>query len=311
LTKTQGRARPCRLANWAGARLLFAPQTPGKLRASNRCLTRINVNAAYLWRMKTDGASWRPPMRARDVMTPDVVVARPAMSVAEAAQLMAEHGITGLPVVGDDRTVIGMISDGDIAWRTDAAARRPPWWSDEVTARADAALDFVHYHHRKVGTAMTTAVISVDEDRPVARIAGILAEFGIKRVPVIVEGRLAGIVGRADLIRALATAATADLGADDNAIRSALLMRLRDDAGLSDPRFNLTVENGTVHLWGELPREAERHAVCVLAADTLGVRQGRRSHQGGRDAIFAAAEDRGTTLVSVAACMKDGPWHRY
>jgi CBS-domain-containing membrane protein len=212
-------------------------------------------------------------VRARDVMTLEVVTVHSSMSVEQAALLMDEQGISGMPVVDEVGSVVGMITDGDIARRSEATLRQLPWWSATPLPLADAALDFVRRHRRKVGSVMTKSVIAVDADTPVAHIAGLFEEFGIKRVPVTADERVVGIVGRADLMRALVVAGTSDLGQDDQAIRAALLVRLRDDAGVREPRFNLLVENGIVHLWGVLPTEAERHAVKVLAEDTLGVRR--------------------------------------
>jgi CBS domain-containing protein len=212
-------------------------------------------------------------VRARDVMTLDVVTTRSSTSIEEAATLMLERGIGGMPVVDEDERVVGMVSDGDIARRTDAVTERAPWWQVAPTAASDAALDFIRGHLRKVKSVMTSPVVTVDGEMPIARIGGLFEEFGIKRVPVTDEQRIIGIVGRGDLIRALATAGTADLAEDDQAIRFVLLGRLRDEAGVRDPRFNLTVDNGIVHLWGLLPTEAERRAVTVLTENTPGVRR--------------------------------------
>lgn len=205
-------------------------------------------------------------------MTHDVITARPSMGIDEAVRRMEEHAIGGMPVTDEAGLLVGMISDGDLARRANAAGAPEPLWHVAPASSFDGAIDFVRPLTRVV-SVMTSPVIAVDEETPVAEIARLFEEFGIKRVPVTMDGSLVGIVSRADLVRALVVVGTADLDEDDHAMRSALLLKLREDAGISDPRFSVMVENGTVHLWGILRTETERRVVQDLVRAAEGVRR--------------------------------------
>jgi hypothetical protein len=117
---------------------------------------------------------------------------------------------------------------------------------------------------------MTHPVITVDAETPMSEVAALLESKGIKRVPVTFNGRLVGIVSRANLLRALASRlqphAEPDRS-DDRKIRQALEAELRGQPWApSIGQFNIVVEDGVVHLWGWLPPSAERQALVALPA---------------------------------------------
>jgi CBS domain-containing protein len=216
-------------------------------------------------------------MRAIDVMTSGVVTTDEDASVQTAAKLMAEHGISALPVVDRDRRVIGMVSEGDLLHRTETGTeRRRAWWLDLVAPTSELAADYVKSHGNRVADVMTRDVISVTEETPVADIAILLESNRIKRVPVLRDGRLVGIVSRANLVRALAmtvAAAPADAEADDSAIRERLLAELRAQRWAEVAPQNITVRDGIVHLWSSYMSEAERRALLAAAESVPGVRR--------------------------------------
>jgi CBS domain-containing protein len=127
-------------------------------------------------------------LTASDVMTKSVVTATPSMSVDDVAKLLAERGISGVPVLGDDKRVIGIITEADILSRK----------RNQTTVRS----------------LMSTEIIAVGEDEPVSEVAFLLWAKRINRVPVLRDGELVGIVSRADVVRAMADVALASMAGD-------------------------------------------------------------------------------------------------
>src|SRR5215469_281691 len=144
-------------------------------------------------------------MRAADVMTTEVITVGEDASVQDAAKLMAGRGISAVPVVDRERRVIGMVSEGDLLHRAETGAeRRRSWWLEMVAATNRLAAEYVKSHSASVNDVMTRDVISVTEETAVADVAILLETNRIKRVPVLRDGKLVGIVSRANLVRALA-----------------------------------------------------------------------------------------------------------
>ena len=145
--------------------------------------------------------------RARDVMTRDVLTISPETPVREIARLLLERGVSAAPVVDESGKPLGMVSEGDIIGRSDQAGRRRDWWlalvAEGEALHPDYLASFEGAGHR-ARDVMTTPVVTVTPDTDVAEIARLLATHGIKRVPVVLDERLVGVVSRADLLRALA-----------------------------------------------------------------------------------------------------------
>lgn len=213
-------------------------------------------------------------MKARDVMVRDVVTAHSGMMVGEAIKLLAQHDVSALPVVDDDGVVIGVISEADLI-RHQAAdpTRHRPWWLEAMTPASTLAEEFAQSHGRRVDELMSTRVISAEEDTPIAEIAALLEKHRIKRVPIIQDGKLVGIVSRSNLIQAMATAhgkthAPTD---SDRSIRLDLLSRLGEQDWTDFGSRNVIVSGGVVHYWGLVGSPEERKALFALAEEIPGV----------------------------------------
>jgi CBS domain-containing protein len=144
---------------------------------------------------------------AADVMTRDVAVVRPETSLLEAVTMMARRKISGMPVVDAAGTVIGMLSEGDLVrWHEGHTDRQIHWLEmlAEGTDLAPAFVDAIREQRHKVQAVMAHGVTSITEDTPAREIASIMYDRNIKRVPVMRDGSLVGIVARSDLVRALA-----------------------------------------------------------------------------------------------------------
>jgi CBS domain-containing protein len=219
-------------------------------------------------------------MRAIDVMTPSVLVAAPEMTVQAAAKLLADRHISGMPVVDAGGQVLGMISEGDLLHRTeigtDAAAegQRRSWWLDLLASTRELASTYVKEHARTVRDVMSDKVVSVAEGTPLVEIANLLERRRIKRVPVMRDEKLIGIVSRSNLIRALASVPPDALpvASTDQQLHDAIVRELSDHRW-AQPSQNVIVKEGIVHLWGVIRSEEERRAICVAAESVPGVKE--------------------------------------
>ena len=174
-------------------------------------------------------------MRAMDVMTTNVITVDPDTSVQALATLLSERGISGVPVVDKDSRLVGIVSEGDLLHRAETGTerrtqRRRSRWLDTFASDQEAARDYVKAHGRTVREIMTRDVISVSDTTELADIATLLETRRIRRVPVVRDGKLVGIVSRANLVRALAMTKNEpaiDADSDDRTIRQRLLTELQ------------------------------------------------------------------------------------
>jgi CBS domain-containing protein len=213
-------------------------------------------------------------MRAVDVMVRDVVIIRPDTDVAEVIRLLAEHDVSALPVVDPAGNLVGVLSEADLIHRVEIGTeKRRPWWQEAVTGASTLATDFAKSHGKKVDEIMTSGVISVSEDTPLSEIAALFERKGIKRVPVVRDGKLVGIVSRSNLIQALASAVGRMDQHDetDRQIRLELMSLLGQQSWTDFGDRNVTVGDGVVHLWGLVGSEAEHKALLALAESVPGV----------------------------------------
>lgn len=149
-------------------------------------------------------------MNAASVMTRDVLFLSPNDTVAEAARKLGERGVSAAPVVDAEGRLLGIVSEGDLLrpFRHTMQLQRA-WWLDllaEGTELAPAFLNYVRLDQRHIKELMTTTVITATEDMALPAVADLLSENHIKRVPVLRDGRVVGIVSRADIVRAIAAA---------------------------------------------------------------------------------------------------------
>ena len=216
-------------------------------------------------------------MQAVEVMTTKVITVGENASVAEVAKLLAEHAISAVPVVDADNRVIGMVSEGDLLYRTETRTeQRRSWWLEMMAPTNQLAGEYIKSHSANVKDVMTRDVISVTDTTPLADIAILLEANRIKRVPVVRDGKLVGIVSRANLVRALAMSAAEPLSSaevNDRTIRDELLAELKAQKWAEISPANVTVKDGVVHLWSSYLSEQERRALVIAAENTPGVRR--------------------------------------
>jgi CBS domain-containing protein len=143
-----------------------------------------------------------------DVMTRDVITVSPATPIHEAARLMVKHRVSGLPVIDADGRVVGIISDGDLILRQ-RRRKETPWWHSFFTNGEQIAREYQRAVGTTVGEVMSRPAVTISPVWGIEVAASILDSRNIRRLPVVLDGRLVGIVSRADLIRALAASSGA------------------------------------------------------------------------------------------------------
>jgi CBS domain-containing protein len=211
-------------------------------------------------------------MKAQDVMVRDVLTVEPDADVSEAIKILAEHDISALPVVDSGGNLVGILSEADLLCRAEGNGHRHRWWVEALTPAGKLAAEFAKAHGRKVSELMSRDVISTAVDTPVSEIAALLERHRIKRVPIVTDGKVVGIVSRSNLIQALASSKPMDSKRQsDRTIRLELLDRLEQQKWTDFGSRNVIVENGVVHLWGLVGSESERQALIALAQEVPGV----------------------------------------
>jgi CBS domain-containing protein len=212
-------------------------------------------------------------MKARHIMVSPVITVKPSATVQEVAKLLLERRISGVPVVDDQGKIVGIVSEGDLMHRAEAGTeRRHSWWLQGFMGDEALAAEYVRAHAHKVADVMTRNVISASPDTPLHEIAALLEKNSIKRVPIVKDGYLVGIVSRANLIQAVASGRKGlEMPVSDTVIRDAILAGLNGQPWAHIGLLNITVRDGVVDMWGIADSEAERKAIRVAAESTPGV----------------------------------------
>jgi CBS domain-containing protein len=214
-------------------------------------------------------------MRAHQIMTKDVISVTPSTSIEDAARIMLQTHISGLPVLDQSGKLVGIVSESDFLRRSEiGTGRKRPAWLQFLIGPGKAAADFVHERGRKVEDVMTEDPVTVGEETPLEDLVRLMEKKGIKRLPVMSGNTLKGIVTRSNLLQAVASIAheIPDPTADDDHIRQ----RILNAVNKTDWRpigFEVTVRKGIVHLHGIITTDQARQATIVAAENVNGVKK--------------------------------------
>jgi CBS-domain-containing membrane protein len=213
-------------------------------------------------------------MKAADVMATNVISVGSEASVQEVAEVLLRNRVSGVPVTGSQGELIGIVSEGDLMRRPEAGTqRRHSWWLHLVASKEGLASEYIKSHSRKVVDVMSRNVVTASPETPVGDVAELLERHAIKRVPIVKDGKVVGIVSRANLLQALASLKNMPAGkTDDASIRAKLMAKLANERWTTPSLLNLIVHDGTVDLWGIVQSQTEKKAVRVLVESTAGVR---------------------------------------
>jgi len=214
-------------------------------------------------------------MKVLDVMQRNPITATAETTIEDAVRRMVEHRISGLPVIDATGTVVGILSEGDLLRRVELGTEaRMPGWLRWLAGQGRAAGEYARSRALTVGEVMTVPVISVTPETDLAEVAALMESRRIKRLPVLEDGHLVGMLTRHDLVRALERllprADTPPVA--DAQLRRRLLASLEQQSWAPRASFDVKVEDGVVELLGIVTDERQRKALRVLAENTAGVR---------------------------------------
>ena len=214
-------------------------------------------------------------MRAHQIMTRPVITVTPETTIVEAANIMLQQHVSGLPVVNATGKLVGIVSEGDFIRRSEIGTQRKRGrWLRFILGPGKSASDFVHEHGRKISEVMTRSPLTITEDTALDEIVELMEKNNVKRLPVIRADKVVGIVSRANLLQAVASLAreVPDPTADDDHIRNRVIDTMEKNDwcpfGLS-----VIVKDGIVHLSGVITEERARQAAVVAAETVEGVKK--------------------------------------
>lgn len=213
------------------------------------------------------------PLTAADIMSSEVIAVAPETPLHQAARMMVDKRISGLPVVDTGGRPIGVLTEGDLLRRVETGTEgKAPGWLTVLFAPGRLAGRYIRTHARQVSEVMTPKVHCIQEDTPLEEIVALMQRENVKRLPVVNGERLVGIVSRADLVRVLADALAAPAAtADDADIRVRLIAEMVRQPWTHRRGVTVAVESGIVLLDGCVFDLRERDALRVMAENLPGV----------------------------------------
>ena len=212
-------------------------------------------------------------MEARQVMTSPILTISPGASLRQAIEMMLEKRVSGLPVVNEIGQLVGLISEGDLLHRSELGTERHrSKWLDFLVGPGRSASDYVQSHSRRVADVMTTDIVTVQEATPLEEVVQIMEKRRIKRVPVVRDGGVSGIVTRSDLLRAfLKMSAARETAISDDEIQKKIYDTIEQEGWAPAGSIHVKVADGHVTLVGTIFDERERDAIRVCAENQPGV----------------------------------------
>jgi CBS domain-containing protein len=213
-------------------------------------------------------------MQVRDVMTAYVTSIPADETIQKAASVMLQNDIGGLPVVDADGALVGIVTEGDFLRREEIGTeRRRPKWLEFLLGPGRMAEDYVHASGRKVDDVMTREPVTVTEDDTLETVVDLMERQHIKRLPVVRDRKLVGIVSRANLMHALVRLTrNAELPAgSDSEICDRILKAFARQPWA--PQVKVEVKDGVAELRGMITDDRERHACLVVAENVVGVKR--------------------------------------
>lgn len=215
-------------------------------------------------------------MQVRDVMTTRVLSVEPTATIEMAARLMLARGISGLPVVAPDGSLVGMVTEGDFLRRAEiGTGHQRSGWLAFLAGSGRMADEYVRTHSRHVADVMTRGAITAAPGDDLEVAVETMVRRRVKRLPVVENGKLVGLVARSDLLRAFARQAAARRPAHavDEELRTAVLAELARQGWARNGMIHVEVADGTVELDGTIFDERQRAAARVAAENVPGVRK--------------------------------------
>ncbi|ANL74538.1 CBS/BON domain-containing protein (plasmid) [Rhizobium phaseoli] len=212
-------------------------------------------------------------MLVQAIMTSPAITVTASASVAEAARLMLDNRISGLPVVDANGALVGIVSEGDFLSRSELnTERKRSWLLEWLTSSGRIAAEYVRTHGRRVEEVMTAPVSAIAPTASLSDAVRLMERQDIKRLPVVEGGKLVGIVARSDLLRALSQALpVASTSAGDAQIQASIEAELAKQSWSRNGFIHCRVTDGIAELTGTIFDERERLAARVAVENVAGV----------------------------------------
>lgn len=211
-------------------------------------------------------------MKVQDIMTRDVITVGPETPVHDAARLMVDHGVSGLPVVDEHGRVVGVVSEGDLIVRQ-KPREEMPWWRSFFADPEALARQYQKAAGTIVAEVMTRPVISAPSSLPIESAALILDRYRIRRVPIVDDGRLVGIVSRGDLVKAIAMVESPPVSErSDEQLVEEMRERLAQEPWIPKHAIVVHANDGKLVLWGRVGTAAEKSALETMARTVPGAK---------------------------------------
>jgi CBS-domain-containing membrane protein len=208
-------------------------------------------------------------------MTAPVIGIEPTASISDAAGLMLSRKISGLPVIRNDGTLVGIVSEGDFLRRGELGTKQKrSRWLEFLVSPGRAADEYVQANGRRIDEVMAADVVTVSPGASLPEIVELMTRHHVKRIPVVDDGNVVGIVTRSDLLRALLKVlpGSAPAGTDDEQIRQSIIAELATQKWAGKDMIGVIVNEGVVELSGAIFDERERQAAIVAAENVAGVK---------------------------------------
>jgi CBS domain-containing protein len=215
-------------------------------------------------------------MQAQDIMTRDVATVRPDATLSEAIALMLDRRVSGVPVVAEDRTLVGVLTEGDLLRRAETGTEKThSRFVDFILGPGRLAAEYVRANSRQVSDLMTTDVVTVEAGTPLAEVVALMETRRIKRVPVVRDGAMVGLLSRSDLLRALGAALARSATPEpltDVEIHDRIVTEFAHHPWARSGGITVDVIDGVVVLEGSIMDDRDRAAMKVVAQNVAGVR---------------------------------------
>lgn len=231
--------------------------------------------SAPTWEKVTETIAWEVTMHALQVMTRPVVTVPADATVFAAADILLGARISGAPVIDPDGTLVGVVSEADLMNRPEIGTIPSKSWLQRLLADdATQARDYVRSHSHHVADVMTREVVTATERMPLRDVAALMQRHRVRRVPVVRDGRVVGIVSRANLLQGLLAREThpSEAECSDEALRAKVTDELVRHGWISGIA-NAVVDKGVVHLWGVVNTTICKDAVRIAVENISGVRR--------------------------------------
>ncbi len=214
-------------------------------------------------------------MHASQVMTRSVVTVPADATVYAAADILLGARISAAPVIDADGRMVGIVSEADLMNRPEIGTVPALTWLQRLLA-SDVwlARDYVRSHSHHVADVMTRKVVTADERTPLHEVATLMQRHGVKRLPVVRDGKVVGIVSRANLLQGLLAREPFPAAStlDDDQVRASVYKELARHSWAGHIS-NIVVDSGVVSLWGHVHSSVAKDAVRIAVENVDGVRR--------------------------------------